>query len=160
MANGLSQNGPWPLNVLCECNAWCPFWPRGQGKLGPDSIPPSKAPRPRCVQHSLCGEGERWTINIDINVWQIKWLVNNLLTALTSKPLSSIDLPAASDFNRAARGPGRLSAGMGGVQITHWGSIFKVKQLWYVWQESMLSWKKIIFTFGVVSLWFWQWLKR
>jgi hypothetical protein len=29
-------------------------------------------------------EEKHWTINNDINVWQIKWLVNNLLTALTS----------------------------------------------------------------------------
>lgn len=45
-----------------------------------------------------CTEGVRWTINNDINVWQIKWLVNNLLTALTSEPLSGIDQPAVPGF--------------------------------------------------------------
>lgn len=34
------------------------------------------------------------TINNDINVCQIKWPVNNLLTALTSELLSGIDQPA------------------------------------------------------------------
>lgn len=43
-------------------------------------------------------EGVHWTINNDINVWQIKWLVNNLLTALTSELLSGIDQPAVPGF--------------------------------------------------------------
>lgn len=30
-------------------------------------------------------KGTHWTINNDINVWQIKWLVNNLLTAVASR---------------------------------------------------------------------------
>lgn len=45
-----------------------------------------------------CAEGVHWTINNDINVWQIKWLVNNLLTALTSEPLLGIDQPAVPGF--------------------------------------------------------------
>ena len=46
----------------------------------------------------VCTERVQWTINNDINVGQIKWLVNNLLTALTSEPLSGIDQPAAPAF--------------------------------------------------------------
>lgn len=45
-----------------------------------------------------CTERVHWTINNDINVWQIKWLVNNLLTALTSEPLSGIDQAAVPGF--------------------------------------------------------------
>lgn len=47
---------------------------------------------------TVCTERVHWTINNDINVWQIKWLVNNLLTALTSEPLSGIDQPAVPGF--------------------------------------------------------------
>lgn len=45
-----------------------------------------------------CTERVHWTVNNDINVWQIKWLVNNLLTALTSEPLSGIDQAAVPGF--------------------------------------------------------------
>lgn len=45
-----------------------------------------------------CAEEVHWTIINDINVWQIKWLVNNLLTALTSEPLLCIDQPAVPGF--------------------------------------------------------------
>lgn len=40
-------------------------------------------------------EGERWSRNNDINVCQIKWLVNSPLTGLTSELLLPIDQPAA-----------------------------------------------------------------
>lgn len=54
-------------------------------------------------------EGVRWTINDAINVWQINWLVNNLLTALTSKPfVGHIDQPAVPGFCEAGQ-DGRLN---------------------------------------------------
>lgn len=56
----------------------------------------------KVLQAQVCtlayAEGVHWTVNNDINVWQIKWLVNNLLTALTSKPLLCIDQPAVPGF--------------------------------------------------------------
>lgn len=94
-----------------------------------------------------CTEGVHWTINNDINVWQIKWLVNNLLTALTSEPLSGIDQPAVPGFVWQWREP-LVPPGMNGesrqknslllFQVVSVGSTNQNKKLFITSRRSKL----------------------